>query len=90
MEDKQIVLRFHRLHNQFEKSCQQIEILHRKVKQIQLRLDRAAASGQRSFLYNQELQLINYECLQNVYRQYVDRCETEMEEIHDYLIHKQR
>ncbi|KAK6178893.1 hypothetical protein SNE40_011378 [Patella caerulea] len=54
----------------FRRACEQVILLNNKLKELQVRYDRARRDGQRSFRYNIRLRMSGAEGVRNAYYEY--------------------
>ena len=86
--DEQMLASFRTLDKKFRRSCHHIRMLNRHIEDIQIRYDRAFASGRRSFRYTHRLKLATYEGMRNMYYEYACRRADELEKMQDCLIQR--
>ena len=77
---------FRNLDTKFRRSCHHIRTLNRRIEEVQVRYDRAFASGRRSFRYSHRLKLATYEGMRNMYYEYACRNADQLEKMQDDLI----
>ncbi len=86
MSDEQMLSSFRLLDVKFRRSCHHIRMLNRRIEEVQVRYDRAFASGQRSFRYTHRLKLATLEGMRNMYYEYACLRADELEQMQDALI----
>ena len=86
ISNEQMLASFKNLDRKFRKSCHHIRMLNRQIEEVQVRYDRAFASGRRSFRYTHRLKLATYEGMRNMYYEYACRRADELEKMQDTLI----
>ena len=90
-EDSDIMMtNFIQLDRKFRRSCHHIKMLTRRIKEVEVRYDRAFLFGRRSFCYSHRLKLATYEGMCNMYYEYACRRADELEKIQDVLIQRGR
>lgn len=87
-DDEQMLDSFQALDRKFRKACHHIRVLNRRIELVQLRYDRAFASGRRSFRYTHRLKLATFEGMRNMYYEYACRRADELEKMQDALIQR--
>ncbi len=86
MSDERMVSAFRLLDVKFRRACHHIRMLNRRIEEVQVRYDRAFASGQRSFRYTHRLKLATLEGMRNMYYEYACLRADELEQMQDVLI----
>lgn len=86
MSDEQTVVSFRVLDAKFRRACHHIRVLNRRIEDVQVRYDRAFASGQRSFRYTHRLKLATLEGMRNMYYEYACLRADELEQMQDVLV----
>ena len=86
MSDEQMLSSFRLLDAKFRRSCHHIRMLNRRIEEVQVRYDRAFASGQRSFRYTHRLKLATLEGMRNMYYEYACLRADDLEQMQDVLV----
>jgi len=86
MSNEQMIASFRVTDAKFRRACHHIRMLNRRIEDVQVRYDRAFASGQRSFRYTHRLKLATMEGMRNMYYEYACLRADELEEMQDVLI----
>ena len=74
------------LDQKFRHSCRQIMLLNHRIKDKQVRYDRAYKLNQRSWRYSLRLQLATLEGMRNMFYEYAYRRADELEALQDSLV----
>ena len=88
VSNDQMLASFRMLDKKFRRACHHIRVLNRHIEDIQIRYDRAFASGRRSFRYTHRLKLATFEGMRNMYYEYACRRADELEKMQDCLIQR--
>lgn len=74
------------LDRKFRRSCRQIMLLNHRIKDKQMRYNRAYKGNQRSWRYSLRLQLATLEGMKNMYYEYAYRRADELEALQEELV----
>ena len=65
----------------FQKACQQVRQMNKKIENLQIRYDRAKRDHQKSFRYTLRLQIATVEGVRNAFYEYACKVGAEIEEL---------
>ena len=65
----------------FQKACQQVRQMNKKIESLQVRYDRAKRDHQKSFRYTLRLQMATVEGVRNAFYQYACKVGADIEEL---------
>ena len=79
---------FNKNDKKFRRVCHHIEILNRKIAEMQIRYNKAYTSGKLAFRYSYRLQMATFEGTRNMYNEYATIMADRLEEMQKQLIQK--
>lgn len=81
-----LLAKFRFVDKKFQKVCEQLKILSRRIEGVEVRYNRACAANALSFCYVLRLDLASLEGIQNMYYEYACCCAEKLEALQEEMI----